>query len=177
MTYELDGRQYILSRRKTLGSPLRYRSIMTFSGMTRRGALALISSAALAQNLSWPGREASWPSRTRANGMARQLSSRCLVSYASRRREAGARVRRLIRLSAPNGIASQGEAPAERAQRFDDFDAIFYMGEGPVGYSDEQKRTTSFCAMMQGFVAGHAGNGGHLLLWPSMPRYRRQPGF
>jgi type 1 glutamine amidotransferase len=50
----------------------------------------------------------------------------------------------------------------------DQFDAIFYMGEGPWDISDEQKANLlSFVHEDgKGFVAGHAGNGGHLLLWP-----------
>ncbi len=50
----------------------------------------------------------------------------------------------------------------------DQFDAIFYMGEGPWDISDEQKANLlSFVHDDgKGFVAGHAGNGGHLLLWP-----------
>ncbi|MDQ2711648.1 MAG: ThuA domain-containing protein [Acidobacteriota bacterium] len=50
----------------------------------------------------------------------------------------------------------------------DDFDAIFYMGEGPWNITDQQKADLlSFVHEDgKGFVAGHAGNGGHLLLWP-----------
>ncbi len=50
----------------------------------------------------------------------------------------------------------------------DQFDAIFYMGEGPWDITDEQKANLlSFVHEDgKGFVAGHAGNGGHLLLWP-----------
>ncbi len=49
-----------------------------------------------------------------------------------------------------------------------DFDAIFYMGEGPWNITDQQKADLlSFVHEDgKGFVAGHAGNGGHLLLWP-----------
>ena len=49
-----------------------------------------------------------------------------------------------------------------------DFDAIFYMGEGPWNITDQQKADLlSFVHDDgKGFVAGHAGNGGHLLLWP-----------
>jgi type 1 glutamine amidotransferase len=49
-----------------------------------------------------------------------------------------------------------------------DFDAIFYMGEGPWNITDQQKADLlSFVHEDgKGFIAGHAGNGGHLLLWP-----------
>ena len=48
------------------------------------------------------------------------------------------------------------------------FDAVFYMGEGPWNITDQQK--TDLLSFVhedgKGFIAGHAGNGGHLLLWP-----------
>ena len=49
-----------------------------------------------------------------------------------------------------------------------DFDAVFYMGEGPWNITDQQKADLlSFVHEDgKGFIAGHAGNGGHLLLWP-----------
>ena len=48
------------------------------------------------------------------------------------------------------------------------FDAVFYMGEGPWNITDQQKADLlSFVHEDgKGFIAGHAGNGGHLLLWP-----------
>jgi hypothetical protein len=48
------------------------------------------------------------------------------------------------------------------------FDAVFYMGEGPWNITDQQKADLlSFVHDDgKGFIAGHAGNGGHLLLWP-----------
>ena len=48
------------------------------------------------------------------------------------------------------------------------FDAIFYMGEGPWNITDQQKADLlSFVHEDgKGFFAAHAGNGGHLLLWP-----------
>jgi type 1 glutamine amidotransferase len=48
------------------------------------------------------------------------------------------------------------------------FDAIFYMGEGPWNITDQQKADLlSFVHDDgKGFFAAHAGNGGHLLLWP-----------
>ena len=54
------------------------------------------------------------------------------------------------------------------ARSLNDFDGIFYMGEGPWDITDEQKANLlSFVHDDgKGFVAGHAGNGGHLLLWP-----------
>src|ERR1700683_1352891 len=47
------------------------------------------------------------------------------------------------------------------------FDAVFYMGEGPWDITDQQKADLlSFVHEDgKGFIAGHAGNGGHLLLW------------
>jgi len=53
-----------------------------------------------------------------------------------------------------------------------DFDAIFYMGEGPWNITDQQKADLlSFVHEDgKGFIAGHAGNGGHLLLWPEYAR-------
>src|SRR5262245_45204473 len=48
------------------------------------------------------------------------------------------------------------------------FDGIFYMGEGPWNITDQQKADIlSFVHEDgKGFFAAHAGNGGHLLLWP-----------
>ena len=48
------------------------------------------------------------------------------------------------------------------------FDGIFYMGEGPWNITDQQKADIlSFVKEDgKGFFAAHAGNGGHLLLWP-----------
>ena len=48
------------------------------------------------------------------------------------------------------------------------FDAIFYMGEGPWNISDQQKADLLGFVHEdgKGFFAAHAGNGGHLLLWP-----------
>ena len=48
------------------------------------------------------------------------------------------------------------------------FDAVFYMGEGPWNITDTQKADLlSFVHDDgKGFFAAHAGNGGHLLLWP-----------
>jgi len=42
------------------------------------------------------------------------------------------------------------------------------MGEGPWNITDQQKADLlSFVHEDgKGFIAGHAGNGGHLLLWP-----------
>lgn len=53
-------------------------------------------------------------------------------------------------------------------RNLNDFDAIFYMGEGPWNITDQQKADLlSFVHEDgKGFIAGHAGNGGHLLLWP-----------
>ena len=53
-------------------------------------------------------------------------------------------------------------------RNLNDFDAVFYMGEGPWNITDQQKADLlSFVHEDgKGFIAGHAGNGGHLLLWP-----------
>jgi uncharacterized protein len=53
-------------------------------------------------------------------------------------------------------------------RNLNNFDAIFYMGEGPWNITGQQKADLlSFVHEDgKGFVAGHAGNGGHLLLWP-----------
>jgi type 1 glutamine amidotransferase len=53
-------------------------------------------------------------------------------------------------------------------RNLNDFDAVFYMGEGPWNITDQQKADLlSFVHDDgKGFIAGHAGNGGHLLLWP-----------
>ncbi len=53
-------------------------------------------------------------------------------------------------------------------RNLNNFDAVFYMGEGPWNISDQQKADLlSFVHEDgKGFIAGHAGNGGHLLLWP-----------
>jgi uncharacterized protein len=65
-------------------------------------------------------------------------------------------------------LLRKAKLPGLNARTLDDFDAIFYMGEGPWDISDEQKANLlSFVHEDgKGFVAGHAGNGGHLLLWP-----------
>jgi type 1 glutamine amidotransferase len=53
-------------------------------------------------------------------------------------------------------------------RNLNNFDAVFYMGEGPWNITDQQKADLlSFVHDDgKGFIAGHAGNGGHLLLWP-----------
>ena len=53
-------------------------------------------------------------------------------------------------------------------RNLNNFDAVFYMGEGPWNITDQQKADLlSFVHEDgKGFIAGHAGNGGHLLLWP-----------
>jgi type 1 glutamine amidotransferase len=53
-------------------------------------------------------------------------------------------------------------------RNLNEFDAVFYMGEGPWNITDQQKADLlSFVHDDgKGFIAGHAGNGGHLLLWP-----------
>ena len=51
-------------------------------------------------------------------------------------------------------------------RNLNNFDAVFYMGEGPWNITDQQKADLlSFVHEDgKGFIAGHAGNGGHLLL-------------
>ncbi len=58
--------------------------------------------------------------------------------------------------------------PGFNVRNLNNFDAVFYMGEGPWNISDQQKKDLlSFVHEDgKGFIAGHAGNGGHLLLWP-----------
>jgi type 1 glutamine amidotransferase len=58
--------------------------------------------------------------------------------------------------------------PGYNVRNLNNFDAIFYMGEGPWNITDQQKADLlSFVHEDgKGFIAGHAGNGGHLLLWP-----------
>jgi type 1 glutamine amidotransferase len=53
-------------------------------------------------------------------------------------------------------------------RNLNNFDAVFYMGEGPWNITDQQKADLlSFVHEDgKGFIAGHAGNGGHHLLWP-----------
>jgi hypothetical protein len=65
-------------------------------------------------------------------------------------------------------LLKKGTLQGTNARSLDYYDAIFYMGEGPWDITDEQKATLlSFVHDDgKGFVAGHAGNGGHLLLWP-----------
>jgi uncharacterized protein len=65
-------------------------------------------------------------------------------------------------------LLRKGKLQGTNARTLDDFDGIFYMGEGPWDISDEQKANLlSFVHDDgKGFIAGHAGNGGHLLLWP-----------
>ena len=143
---------------------------MTFSGMTRRSALALMSSAALAQNLSWPGKKKllaiadprEWYGHVNYHHDA---SSHTLATVERLGRESGAWIT-VIRTDME--LLRKGKLQGTNSRTLDDFDAIFYMGEGPWDISDEQKANLlSFVRDDgKGFVAGHAGNGGHLLLWP-----------
>ena len=64
-------------------------------------------------------------------------------------------------------------------RNLNNFDAVFYMGEGPWNITDQQKADLlSFVHEDgKGFIAGHAGNGGHLLLVAGIRRDdRRKPG-
>lgn len=65
-------------------------------------------------------------------------------------------------------LTKQPPVPGSNVRNLNDFDAVFYMGEGPWNISDQQKADLlSFVHEDgKGFIAGHAGNGGHLLLWP-----------
>ena len=143
---------------------------MTFSKITRRGALALMSSAALAQNLSWPGKKKllaiadprEWYGHVNYHHDA---SSHTLATVERLGRESGAWIT-VIRTDME--LLRKGKLQGTNSRTLDDFDGIFYMGEGPWDISDEQKANLlSFVRDDgKGFVAGHAGNGGHLLLWP-----------
>jgi type 1 glutamine amidotransferase len=143
---------------------------MTFSKMTRRSALALMSSAALAQTQSWPGKKKllaiadprEWYGHVNYH---HDSSSHTLATVERLGRESGAWIT-VIRTDME--LLRKGKLQGTNSRTLDDFDAIFYMGEGPWDISDEQKANLlSFVRDDgKGFVAGHAGNGGHLLLWP-----------
>ncbi|HMJ63679.1 MAG TPA: ThuA domain-containing protein [Bryobacteraceae bacterium] len=129
-----------------------------------------MSSAALAQNLSWPGKKKllaiadprEWYGHVNYHHDA---SSHTLATVERLGRESGAWIT-VIRTDME--LLRKAKLPGTNARTLDDFDAIFYMGEGPWDISDEQKANLlSFVRDDgKGFVAGHAGNGGHLLLWP-----------
>jgi type 1 glutamine amidotransferase len=65
-------------------------------------------------------------------------------------------------------LLTKEEIPGANVRTLNHFDAVFYMGEGPWNITDRQKADLlSFVHDDgKGFIAGHAGNGGHLLLWP-----------
>lgn len=65
-------------------------------------------------------------------------------------------------------LVTKQRIAGSNVRTLDDFDAIFYMGEGPWNITEQQKADLlSFVHDDgKGFIAGHAGNGGHLLLWP-----------
>jgi uncharacterized protein len=65
-------------------------------------------------------------------------------------------------------LLTKQSIPGYNVRNLNHFDAVFYMGEGPWNITDQQKADLlSFVHEDgKGFIAGHAGNGGHLLLWP-----------
>jgi type 1 glutamine amidotransferase len=147
---------------------------VTLSGITRRSALALVSSAALLlkakQAAPWSGKKKllaiadprEWYGHVNYH---HDSASHTLATVEKLGRESGAWIT-VIRTDME--LLRKAKLPGTNARTLDDFDAIFYMGEGPWDISDEQKANLlSFVRDDgKGFVAGHAGNGGHLLLWP-----------
>src|SRR5436309_12158964 len=65
-------------------------------------------------------------------------------------------------------LTKESGGEGANVRNLNSFDAIFYMGEGPWNITGEQKADLlSFVHDDgKGFFAAHAGNGGHLLLWP-----------
>jgi len=140
--------------------------------MTRRAAITHMSawmcSAAFAD--TWPGRKKllaiadprEWYAHVNYH---HDSASHTLATVERLGRESGAWIT-VIRTDME--LLRKGKLPGTNARTLDDFDGIFYMGEGPWAISDEQKANLlSFVHDDgKGFVAGHAGNGGHLLLWP-----------
>ena len=132
--------------------------------MTRRAALAQISawmsSAALAD--TWPGKKKllaiadprEWYAHVNYH---HDSASHTLATVERLGRESGAWIT-VIRTDME--LLRRGKLPGTNARTLDDFDGIFYMGEGPWDISDEQKANLlSFVHDDgKGFVAGHAGN-------------------
>jgi len=139
--------------------------------------MALISSAALAQAPPPPRPPEAWPGKKKLLAIAdprewyghvnyhHDASSHTLATVERLERESGAWIT-VIRTDME--LLRKGKLQGTNARSLDDFDGIFYMGEGPWDITDEQKANLlSFVRDDgKGFVAGHAGNGGHLLLWP-----------
>jgi len=139
--------------------------------------MALISSAALAQAPPPPRPPEAWPGKKKLLAIAdprewyghvnyhHDASSHTLATVERLGRESGAWIT-VIRTDME--LLRKGKLQGTNARSLDDFDGIFYMGEGPWDITDEQKANLlSFVRDDgKGFVAGHAGNGGHLLLWP-----------
>jgi hypothetical protein len=139
--------------------------------------MALISSAALAQAPPAARPPDPWPGKKKLLAIAdprewyghvnyhHDASSHTLATVERLGRESGAWIT-VIRTDME--LLRKGKLQGTNARSLDDFDGIFYMGEGPWDISDEQKANLlSFVRDDgKGFVAGHAGNGGHLLLWP-----------
>jgi uncharacterized protein len=151
---------------------------VTFSGMTRRAAMAGVMGMALkAKQSPAPPPPNSWAGKKKLLAIAdprewyshvnyhHDASSHTLATVEKLGRESGAWIT-VIRTDME--LLRKEKLPGTNARTLDDFDAIFYMGEGPWDISDAQK--ANLLAFVhedgKGFVAGHAGNGGHLLLWP-----------
>ncbi|HEY2017642.1 MAG TPA: ThuA domain-containing protein [Bryobacteraceae bacterium] len=101
-----------------------------------------------------------------ANNYHHQAASHAMAVVERMGRESGAYVS-MIRTDMhllTKGSAGEGA----NIRNLNYFDAIFYMGEGPWNITDQQKADLlSFVHEDgKGFFAAHAGNGGHLLLWP-----------
>jgi uncharacterized protein len=142
------------------------------SRITRRAAMAAatacMASAVLAD--TWPGKKKllaiadprEWYGHVNYH---HDSASHTLATVERLGRESGAWVT-IIRTDME--LLRKMKLPGMNARTLDDFDGIFYMGEGPWDISEEQK--ASLLSFVRddgkGFVAGHAGNGGHLLLWP-----------
>jgi len=153
---------------------------VAFSGITRRGAMALLASATLPVNARQAASQtepASWLGKKKLLAIAdpqewyghvnyhHDSASHTLATVEKLGRESGGWIT-VIRTDME--LLRKGKLPGTNARSLNDFDGIFYMGEGPWDITDDQKANLlSFVHDDgKGFVAGHAGNGGHLLLWP-----------
>jgi type 1 glutamine amidotransferase len=118
----------------------------------------------------WPGKKkllaiADPEEWYRHNNYHHDSASHTLATVERLGRESGAWVT-VIRTDME--LLRKAKIEGNNVRTLDQFDGIFYMGEGPWDITDEQKANLlSFVHDDgKGFVAGHAGNGGHLLLWP-----------
>jgi hypothetical protein len=142
--------------------------------------MALLASAALAVNARQAASQtqpASWLGKKKLLAIAdpqewyghvnyhHDSASHTLATVEKLGRESGAWIT-VIRTDME--LLRKAKLPGTNARSLNDFDGIFYMGEGPWDITDDQKANLlSFVHDDgKGFVAGHAGNGGHLLLWP-----------